>query len=68
MGDSLPTLAVAALAVDPITPSRVYAALAGVGIYQSDDAAATWTQVSGDLGAPAGAGVLLIDPAAPARL
>ena len=68
VGDSLPTLAVAALAVDPITPSRVYAALAGAGIYRSDDAAATWTQVSSDLGTPAGAGVLLIDPAAPTRL
>lgn len=68
VGDSLPTLALAALAVDPVTPARVYAVLAGAGIYRSDDAAATWTQVAGDLGTPAGAGVLLVDPAAPSRL
>jgi hypothetical protein len=68
VGDSLPTLALAALAVDPGTPTRVYAVLAGDGIYRSDDAAATWKKIAGDLGTPAGAGVLLIDPAVPSQL
>ena len=52
VGDSLPTLGVAALAVDPITPSRVYAVLAGAGIFRSDDRAVTWTLVHADLGTP----------------
>ncbi|MGI8989093.1 MAG: hypothetical protein ACR2I2_05855 [Bryobacteraceae bacterium] len=59
----MPTLALAALAVDPVTPSRVYAVLAGTGIYRSDNEAATWNLVHGDLGT--GFGVLLIDPATP---
>ena len=68
VGDSLPTLALAALAVDAVTPTRVYAVLAGVGIYRSDDAAETWTQIAADLGTPAGAGVLLIDPTSPSHV
>lgn len=68
VGDSLPTLALAALAVDPVTPSRVYAVMAGEGIYRSDDAAVTWTRIVGDLGTPVGKGVLLIDPGTPSRL
>jgi len=68
VGDSLPTLALAALAVDPVTPTRIYAVLAGIGIYCSQDGASTWTQVSADLGTPLGAGVLLIDPTMPSRL
>jgi photosystem II stability/assembly factor-like uncharacterized protein len=68
VGDSLPTLALAALAIDPVAPKRVYAVLAGAGIYRSDDAAATWTQISGDIGTPAGFGVLLIDGTAPSVL
>jgi hypothetical protein len=68
VGDSLPTLALAALAVDPITPTRLYAGLAGDGIYRSDDAAATWVRISDDLGTRAGDGVFLIDPMTPARL
>jgi hypothetical protein len=68
VGDSLPTLALAALAVDPVTPSRVYAVLAGAGIYRSDDAAATWTKISNDLGTPAGAGLFIVDPKTPSRL
>ena len=68
VGDSLPTLALAALAIDPVTPSRVYAVMAGAGIYRSDDAAATWAHLADDLGTPAGKGVLLIDPRTPSRL
>ena len=68
VGDSLPTLALAALEVDPRTPSRVYAVMAGVGVFRSDNEAATWTVVHGDLGTPSGFGVLLIDPSTPSRL
>ncbi|TMH28310.1 MAG: hypothetical protein E6H66_21970 [Betaproteobacteria bacterium] len=68
VGDSLPTLALAALAVDPVTPARVYAVLAGAAIYRSEDAAVSWTLVHGDLGTPAGAGVLLIDPTIPSHV
>ena len=62
MGGSLPTLALAAWAVDSVMPTRGYAVLVGIGIYRSANAAATWTQISNDLGTPAGAGLLLIDP------
>jgi hypothetical protein len=58
----------AALAIDPVTPSRVYAVLAGTGIFRSNDGAATWTKISGDLGTPQGAGVLIVDPKTPSRL
>jgi hypothetical protein len=68
VGDSLPTLAVAALAVDPVTPTRIYAVLAGDGIYSSDDAAGSWAKISADLGTLGGFGVLLVDPTVPARL
>src|SRR5438093_2113211 len=68
VGDSLPTLAVAAMAVDPVTCARVYAVLAGAAIYRSEDAAVSWTLVHGDLGTPAGAGVLLIDPTIPSHV
>ena len=68
VGDSLPSLAVAALAVDPATPSRVYALIAGVGVFRSDNDAASWTKIATDFGAVAGAAVLLIDPKTPSRL
>src|SRR4051812_4332078 len=68
VGDSLPTLALAALAVDPSTPSRVFAVLAGAGVFRSDDSAGSWTKISDDIGTPAGAGVLIIDPRTPSRL
>jgi len=68
VGDSLPNLVLAALAVDPVTPSRVYAVLAGTGIFRSEDGAASWTKIAGDLGTPSGAGVLIVDPSTPSRL
>ena len=42
--------------------------LARDGIYRSDDAAASWTKISADLGTRVGFGVLLVDPTTPARL
>ena len=68
VGDSLPTLALAALAIDPLTPSRIYAVLAGAGFFRSDDGAASWTKISNDVGTPNGAGVLIVDPRTPSRL
>jgi hypothetical protein len=45
-----------AIAAIAITPFRVYAVLAGAGIFRSDDRAVTWTLVHGDLGVPSGSG------------
>ena len=42
VSDQLPTLGVAALAVDPARSGRVFAALIGNGIYLSDDSGASW--------------------------
>jgi hypothetical protein len=47
VGDGLPTLAVAAIAIDPTSPSRVYIATADHGVFRSDDAGQSWTNVSG---------------------
>ena len=42
--DSLPTLDVAAIAVDPSSPSHIYVALAGSagGVFQSPDGGISW--------------------------
>jgi hypothetical protein len=61
--DNLPTLAIAALAVDPITPSRVYAATPA-GFFRSDDGGTSWLQVAGQT-AETRFGALLIDPTRP---
>jgi uncharacterized repeat protein (TIGR01451 family) len=42
--DTLPASDVTALAVDPITPSIVYAGTDGSGLYKSSDGGATWRQ------------------------
>jgi hypothetical protein len=47
VGESLPTLAVAAIAIDLTNPDRVYIATADHGIFRSDDAGESWTNVSG---------------------
>jgi len=47
---SLPSLDLHGFAVDPRTPRTVYAAVAGVGLYRSDDAAVTFKQVSLNVG------------------
>lgn len=47
IGDSLPTLAVAAIAIDPTNPNRVYIVTADHGVFRSDDAGQHWTNVSG---------------------
>ena len=37
------TFTTEAIAVDPVTPSTLYAGISGSGIYKSTDTAATWT-------------------------
>jgi photosystem II stability/assembly factor-like uncharacterized protein len=47
---SLPSLDLHGFAVDPRNPMTVYAAVAGVGLYRSDDGAVTFKQVSVNVG------------------
>jgi sortilin (neurotensin receptor 3) len=49
IGDSLPTLAVAAIALDPADPDRIYIATADKGVFRSDDAGANWISLSDPL-------------------
>jgi len=68
LSDSLPTLNVAALAIDPSNPSRVYLATYENGIFRSEDGDIRWTNIyTGNLQA-VGYGGLLIDPTNSARL
>jgi hypothetical protein len=49
IGDELPTLAVASIAIDPTAPERVFIATADLGIFRSDDAGLHWTNLSAPL-------------------
>ena len=74
--DGLPSLAIAAIAIDPTSPNRVYIALVGTGVFRSEDGGTSWALLSdqpsvkrvrrnsfdGDLT------VLLVDPNHPATL
>lgn len=69
LSDSLPSLNVAALAIDPSKPSRVYLATRDDGVFRSEDGGIQWTHVyTGNLKANAWGGRLLVDPNNPARL
>ena len=59
---------VAALAIDPRTPSTLYAGTDSVGVFKSTDAGDTW--ISADTGLPDGYSVaaLAIDPHTPSTL
>jgi xyloglucan-specific exo-beta-1,4-glucanase len=70
--ESLPTVTVAAIAIDPSTdPERVYIATLDYGIFRSDDAGMSWTNVHpGVMGIHSNIGdgdrtVLLVDPTQP---
>jgi photosystem II stability/assembly factor-like uncharacterized protein len=58
---------VVSLAVDSTTPSTIYAAADGAGVFKSTDGAATWVYASTGL-APRRARVIVIDPRNPATL
>jgi photosystem II stability/assembly factor-like uncharacterized protein len=47
---SLPSLDLHGFAVDPRDPKTVYAAVAGIGLFRSDDGAVTFKQVSSKVG------------------
>ena len=49
MTDSLPTTAVAAIAIDPTKTDRVYIATPDFGIFRSEDGGTSWKNVEGDL-------------------
>jgi photosystem II stability/assembly factor-like uncharacterized protein len=45
--DGLPSLAIAALAVDPSAAARVYVAMPDVGVFRSENGGADWQQLPG---------------------
>ncbi len=48
--DSFPTLAIAAIAIDPTNPDRVYVVTVDFGLFRSDDGGTNWSQIySSDL-------------------
>jgi photosystem II stability/assembly factor-like uncharacterized protein len=74
IGDSLPTMAIAAIAIDPFNPSQVYVATDntvfgfGGGVFRSVDGGVGWAMISGDQQAKVIFGVLIVDPANPSIL
>lgn len=73
IGDALPTLAVAAIALDPGNPNRVFIATADRGVFRSDDAGDHWLNLSGPLPVRSNTAHgdhanLLVSPADPAIL
>jgi hypothetical protein len=49
ISDSLPTLSIGAIAIDPTKPDRIYIVTADEGLYRSDTAGLSWAHVYGDL-------------------
>ncbi len=74
IADTLPSLAVDAIAIDPTNPDRVYVVLFKDGLYRSDDAGVSWTHVYGnlhtrtDISAAGDRTALLINPLDPLML
>jgi photosystem II stability/assembly factor-like uncharacterized protein len=75
IGVSLPTMAIAAIAIDPSNPSQVYVATdnqvysaGGGGVFRSSDDGANWVMISGDQQAQVIFGQLIVDPTNPSTL
>src|SRR5262245_3989324 len=66
-GVGLPLNNVSALAVDPLTPTTVYAVAAGQGVYKSVDGGATWVASNTGL-SDADISSLVIDPVTPSTI
>ena len=49
ISDSLPTLSIGAIAIDPTKSDRIYIVTADEGLYRSDTAGLAWAAVYGDL-------------------
>lgn len=49
ISDSLPTLSIGAIAIDPTKTDRIYIVTADEGLYRSDNDGLTWENVCGDL-------------------
>ena len=60
--------AITSLAIDPVTPSIVYAAASNGGVFKSIDSGETWFAVQNGLSETHGIAALAIDPSAPARI
>jgi hypothetical protein len=71
IADNLPSLQVGDIAIDPTSPSRVYAATlnqqrAGNGLYRSENGGSSWTRISSDQ--RLNGRILLVDPESPTIL
>ena len=70
IADSLPTLSIGAITIDPTNVNRVYVVTADEGLFRSDDGGGKWTHLYGDLRIRTNTNegdrvALLINPASP---
>jgi photosystem II stability/assembly factor-like uncharacterized protein len=59
---------VRALAVDPVTPSTVYAATDGGGVFKSADGGGSWTAINAGLSSGSTVMALAVDPVTPSTV
>ena len=61
-------MAIAALAIDPSTPTTLYAGTSGGGVFKSTDGGGSWRAINTGLNTTFVVSALVIDPATPATL
>jgi photosystem II stability/assembly factor-like uncharacterized protein len=68
----IPSIDITSLAIDPVTPSTVYAGVARLGIYKSTDGGTTWAYMSNGLPSQvlfsSDVGAIVIDPFSPSTV